>query len=187
MGIILPGSFGGEKAEAPKDPHSLAGSRGIENIFGASLPTPEAMGFSKPPTNPADYNMYAAMCAQEMAETVNMAGAVNLDVNCEERDKRGNMIPLRKKKPSHLGGGLTYACRHVLANDPINPWGVIFFPFERNGTCGYYLCETCYGIMCKKNFDMNNVHGYCRLCILEAVNEVFKKDPSRVRDARTWS
>ena len=116
-------------------------------------------------------------------ETGMKQGFMQHGINCEDKASNGQPLRMNRKKKEHEGAGIVCACNHVIHQDPVNPAGAVFVPFNRGGNSGYYLCPICFKSLQAKRLDVGRqVSMKCADCVLEAIMEINKLRPERLHN-----
>ena len=132
------------------------------------------------PTIGKDYRAYQKYWEGEFHEA--LGNAIRLKWNsCCETVSNGQRIVLPGRKKNHIGSNVILACDHLLPQDPENPDGVYFFPLERGGTAGYYVCPPCFRAIERHKYNFGReIKMKCALCIGEFVSAVSTAFPDRL-------
>lgn len=123
-----------------------------------------------------------------MEDTMGGMSFMQMSVSCEDREENGTPIYMRgRKHPAHEGCGIVWACNHVIHQDPVNPEGVNFIPFKRNGAAGFYLCRTCAALWegrarGKRKMSADEIKVKCAKCVLESVLKIAETHPDRLKN-----
>ena len=149
--------------------------------------------FRTPPKDAKDYAIYRGYWEGEIQKTVGQLngctpdqGLFKASAQCEAvNPKTGNVVKCQPPKEGHMGAGFVAACNHIIVQDPVNPEGAHFLPYQRGGADGYFVCSTCFKLMEQRKFDLSEqVMCKCVKCILEALTEIKMKRPDRFFDHR---
>lgn len=134
------------------------------------------------PTTARDYRGYQKFHEDTMHNALGQAAIFRVTICCEALDvTTGKIMTLPGPKKTHIGASFVFACKHVLCQDTQHPEGIYFWPLQRNGTSGYYVCPSCLRAIERKRYNFGmELQPHCALCMSEKLSEIEKAHPDKL-------